>query len=63
MHLSGDNRASIKRLQVGEIPTVNVWFFGDCGYPLRHNLLTPIQNPSTAEREDIIVIPKDTQNN
>ena len=31
----------------GEIATINGWFLGDSGYPLRQNLMTPILSPTT----------------
>ena len=44
-----------QRITSGDIPTVQGWFVGNSGYTLRPNLLTPIQNPNTWEREDTIV--------
>ena len=36
-----------QRIASGDIPTVNGWFLGDSGYPLRLNLLTPIISQAT----------------
>ena len=37
-----------QRFTSGDIPTVQGCFLGDSGYPLRPNLLAPIQNPNTS---------------
>ena len=37
------------KIVLGEIPTNKGWFLGECGYPLRPNLLTPIISPATSE--------------
>ena len=34
-------------IKSGEIATINGWFLGDSGYPLRQNLMTPILSPTT----------------
>ena len=42
-----------QRIASGDIPTVNGWFLGDSGYPLRLNLLTPIISQATPS--DVII--------
>ena len=52
-----------QRITSGDIPTVQGWFLGDSGYPLRLNLLTPILNPNTPRERRYIVRFSNRENN
>ena len=36
-----------QKIASGEVPIVKGWFLADSGYPLTHNLITPLQSPNT----------------
>ena len=47
----GGNPGINNKIATQKIPTVNGWFLGDSGYPLRHKLMIPILSPNISSEK------------